>query len=290
MSWSALAAIVIWGFSFIATKVAIQEVHPFGLMALRFGIGAFLLSLIQFSRDKRFLRVFSARDWTYVFLLALVGIAGHNLIQAYGLLYTTAINTGWIIAAQPLFITLSAFIFLGERITLRKVIGLVLGFFGVSLIITKGVFSLAVFRWSSSFGDFLILFSAVTWTVFTVGGRGFLSRFQPLCAVVPIMSVGFLMSLFVSMLRTEWNIRVQLSIVAWVSILFLGIFCSGVAYFLWYSALEKKDSSSVGMYLYLEPLFTLLGACLLLGERAGWVTLAGGGITLAGVYLATRKI
>ena len=288
MSWSALAAIIIWGFSFIATKVAIQEVHPFGLMALRFGIGAFLLSLVQFYRDRQFFRVLSARDWAQVFLLALVGIAGHNLIQAYGLLYTTAINTGWIIAAQPLFITLSACLFLSERITLRKITGLFLGFFGVSLIITKGVFSLAVFRWSSSFGDFLILFSAVTWAIFTVGGRSFLSRFPSLAAIVPIMSVGFLMSLLVSMLRTEWNIRIHLSAAAWASVLFLGIFCSGVAYFLWYAALEKKDSSSVGMYLYLEPLVTLLGACIFLGERVSWVTLAGGGVTLAGVFLATR--
>jgi len=183
LSWSALAAIIIWGFSFIATKVAIQEVHPFGLMALRFGIGALLLSLIQFSRDRQFLRVLSARDWVQIFLLALVGIAGHNLIQAYGLLYTTAISTGWIIAAQPLFITLSACLFLRERITVRKIIGLFLGFFGVFLIITQGVFSLAVFHWSSSFGDFLILFSAITWTIFTVGGRSFLSRFPPLAAI-----------------------------------------------------------------------------------------------------------
>jgi len=91
------------------------------------------------------------------------------------------------------------------------------------------------------------------------------------------------------MLRTEWNIRIHLSAAAWASVLFLGIFCSGVAYFLWYAALEKKDSSSVGMYLYLEPLVTLLGACIFLGERASWVTLAGGGVTLAGVFLASRN-
>jgi drug/metabolite transporter (DMT)-like permease len=289
LSWSALAAIIIWGLSFIATKIAIEEVHPFGLMALRFGIGALLLSLIQFSRDRRLLRVLSVRDWVQVFLLALVGIAGHNLIQAYGLLHTTAINTGWIIAAQPLFITLSACLFLSEPITLRKITGLFLGFFGVSLIITQGDFSPAVFRWSSSFGDFLILFSAVTWTLFTVGGRSFLSRFPPLAAITPIMSVGFLMSLLVSMLRPQWNIRVHLSVAAWASVLFLGIFCSGVAYFFWYSALDKKDSSSVGMYLYLEPFFTLLGACVLLGETASWITIAGGGVTLAGVFLATRN-
>jgi drug/metabolite transporter (DMT)-like permease len=81
-----------------------------------------------------------------------------------------------------------------------------------------------------------------------------------------------------------------LSPLAWTGILFLGIFCSGLGYLFWYSALEKKDSSIVGMYLYLEPLVTLIGAYFLLGEEIKWVTLAGGGMTLVGVYFATRRV
>jgi len=69
----------------------------------------------------------------------------------------------------------------------------------------------------------------------------------------------------------------------------LGILCSGLAYYFWYSALEKRDSSIVGMYLYLEPFVTLIGAYFLLGEEILWITLLGGGMTLAGVYLATQK-
>ena len=74
-----------------------------------------------------------------------------------------------------------------------------------------------------------------------------------------------------------------------MGILFLGVFCSGLAYLFWYSALEKKDSSIVGMYLYLEPLVTLSGAYVLLNEEIQWITLMGGGMILLGVYLATRK-
>jgi drug/metabolite transporter (DMT)-like permease len=74
-----------------------------------------------------------------------------------------------------------------------------------------------------------------------------------------------------------------------VGVLFLGTFCSGLGYLFWYSALEKKDSGSVGMYLYLEPLVTLIGASLFLGEPIYWITLVGGAMTLAGVYLATWK-
>jgi drug/metabolite transporter (DMT)-like permease len=222
--------------------------------------------------------------------LSILGIAGHNLLQAFGLLYTTAINTGWIIAIQPIFITLTARLFLGEGITVRKIIGIVIGFSGIFLIVSKGVFSLSLFRFSSTFGDLLVLLSALTWTAFTVGGRGFLSRFPPLVTITPIMMVGCLITLPLSAVKGEWNILFHLSLSGWMGILFLGIFCSGLAYFFWYSALEKRDSSIIGMYLYLEPFVTLMGARLLLGEEVKWITLMGGGMTLMGVYLATWKI
>jgi drug/metabolite transporter (DMT)-like permease len=86
----------------------------------------------------------------------------------------------------------------------------------------------------------------------------------------------------------EWTALFHLSIAAWASVLFLGIFCSGLAFLFWYSALEKVDSSTIGVYLYLEPFVTLIGAFLFLGEGVEWITLFGGGLTLIGVYLTTR--
>jgi drug/metabolite transporter (DMT)-like permease len=75
-----------------------------------------------------------------------------------------------------------------------------------------------------------------------------------------------------------------------MGILFLGIFFSGLAYLFWYSALEKRDSSVVGIHLYLEPFVTLIGAFLLLDEKIKWITLMGGGWILIGVYLTTRRL
>ena len=289
MSWPAMWAVVFWGFSFIATKVALREVHPFTLLTLRFGIGGVLLLLVQLQKDRRFLKTFSFNDWLSIILLAIVGISGHALLQAYGLLYTTAINTGWFVAVAPIVITIAARLFLGEGITARRMIGILIGFFGAFLVFSKGVFSLSLFRFASTFGDFLVLISALTWTAFTVGGRGFLSRFSPLAAITPIMIVGCLITFPFTWLKWEWNILSHLSLSVWMGILFLGIFCSGLAYLFWYSALQKKDSGIVGIYLYLEPLVTLIGAYYLLNEEIQWITLVGGGMILLGVYLATRK-
>ncbi len=289
LSWLALWAVIFWGFSFIATKVALKEVDPFTLLTLRFGIGGFLLLGFQLQKDKRFLKAFSAKDWFLIFLLAIAGMSGHTLLQAFGLLYTTAINTGWIVAVIPLFITISARLFLKEAITVRTVIGIIIGFFGVFLVISKGVFSFSLFRFGSTLGDFLVLTSALTWTAFTVGGRGFLSRYRALEAITPIMIVGCLTTFPFTFLKWQWNNLLHISLSAWTGILFLGVFCSGLGYLFWYSALEKEDLNLVGMYLYLEPFITLIGAYLLLNEEVQWVSLMGGGMILFGVYLATKR-
>jgi drug/metabolite transporter (DMT)-like permease len=290
LSWPALLAIIFWGFSFIATKVVLREVHPFTLLTLRFGIGGLLLLLVQLQRNRGFLKTFSSKDWVSIIFLAIVGISGHTLLQAYGLLYTSATNTGWIVAIMPIFITIAARLFLGERITARRMIGILVGFCGIFLVISKGVFSLSIFRFGSTFGDILALISAITWTAFTVGGKGFLSRFSPLAAITPIMIVGCLITLPFTWLKWEWDILFRLSLTGWTGILFLGVFCSGLAYLFWYSALEKNDSGIVGIYLYLEPLVTLIGAYFLLKEEIEWITLWGGGMILLGVYLAARKL
>ena len=289
MSWGALWAIIFWGISFIATKIALKEVHPFMLLTLRYAIGALLLLFFQYHRDKTFLKQFAYKDWVHIVILATVGVTGLGLLQAYGLVYTSAINTGWIIAINPILITLAARFFLDEAITTRKIAGILLGFFGLFLIITKGVFSLSLFGFASTFGDFLVFASAIAWTAFTVGGKGFLSRFNPLASVTAIMISGFLLILPLGILKGGWENLFHLSLLTWMGILFLGIFCSGLGYLFWYRALERKDSGSVGMYLYLEPLVTLIGASLFLGEPIYGITLIGGAMTLAGVYLATWK-
>jgi len=287
LSWPALWATIIWGFSFIATKIALRELSPFTLTAVRFGIGGILLLLVQVQRNREFFKVFSGKDWLHVFLLAVVGVTGHTLLQSYGLLYTTAVDTGWIIAVYPIFIAIGGRLFLGEIITRRKVAGIALGFLGVFFIISKGNYSFSLLQSASTFGDLLILGSAFTWTAFTVGGRGFLSKYSSLSAMTPIMIVGFLITLPFSGGIEGWTVLFHLSLSAWASVLFLGVFCSGLAFLFWYSALEKVESSMIGVYLYLEPFVTLIAAFLFLDESVEWITLFGGGLTLLGVYLTT---
>jgi len=290
LSSRAFLAVLFWGFSFIGTKIVLREIHPFTLLPIRYGLGSLFLLSIQLSQNRSFFREFSSRDWVSIFILSSVGVSGLGLLQAFGLLYTTAIHTGWIIAINPLLITLLARFFLGEAFTMRKMIGILSGFVGVFLIITKGVFSFSFFQFTSTYGDFLVLLSALAWTAFTVGGKGFLSRYAPMPTITAIMLSGCIVLLPLGLLKGEWERLFHLSLPAWGGIFFLGLCCSGLGYLFWYSALEKRDSTTVGVYLYFEPLATLIGAYFLLGEEIRWVTLLGGAMILFGVFIATQNL
>jgi len=86
-------------------------------------------------------------------------------------------------------------------------------------------------------------------------------------------------------LWTQYSSASSLTI---ATVLFLGVGCSGVAYLLWYAALERSSAASVAAALYAQPLVTLAGGTMLLGEAVTGTTLWGGVLVLVGVYLVQK--
>lgn len=282
----ALLAICFWGASFVATKAVLREVSPITLIVLRFGLGVLVLALVVWRGNTfAFIR---GRQLLYLCLLALIGIFVHQLLQANALLYTTAINTGWLIALTPIFITALARVWLRERFSGGKIGGTILAFGGALLVISQGRLSLSLFALPSTFGDLLIFISAITWALFSVGSKEMFKRYPARLVVAYVEIIGwlFLLPLFVQ--NASWREVGELTLPGWGSIGFLGILCSGVAYILWYDALEAREASQIGAFLYIEPLVTLATAHLLLHEEISAITIIGGLLILTGVYLVNR--
>ena len=102
------------------------------------------------------------------------------------------------------------------------------------------------------------------------------------------MILGWLMLTPLFVAQAGWRELGHVSTVGWISVVFLGVGCSGLGYLFWYGALERLEASRVAAFLYLEPLVTVGAAALILGERASWLTLLGGTVVLAGVLLVER--
>src|SRR5688500_13651283 len=164
-----LFAVVVWGASFIATKIALENISPISIVWLRFTMGIIILGTGVALR-KQFARP-NKSEWGYFAVLGFLGITFHQWLQSNGLQTSEASTTAWIVATTPVFMALLGWAILKERLSPTKIIGIALAALGVLLVVTDGnLASISIGRFGAP-GDILILMSAFNWAVFSALSR-----------------------------------------------------------------------------------------------------------------------
>ncbi len=279
-------SVVVWGASFIATKVVLREVSPVTVVWLRFGIGVLVLGLIN--RLRGHINLPTRSDALYFALLGFIGITFHQWLQSTGLLSAQASTTAWIVATTPIFMALLGWSLLHEKLVLSQVAGIGLAAVGVLLVVSGGDFaSLGIGRIGAP-GDILILVSAANWAVFSALSSRGLERHPGPWMLLYVMGFGWLFTTILLLTGPGLSEIRHLGPFGWLGVAFLGLACSGLAYIFWYDGLQAIQSSQVGVFLYLEPLVAVLVAALVLGEPILLVSLLGGATILLGVWLVNR--
>jgi drug/metabolite transporter (DMT)-like permease len=284
----ALIAVVVWGASFIATKVALRELSPGTLIWIRFAMGLLLIGVAVVQR-KEFALV-SLKEFAYFSLLGFLGITFHQWLQSTGLLTAQATTTAWIIATTPVFIAILGWFVLGEKLRAIQIAGIGLAATGVLLVISKGSLGSILGGHFGTYGDFLIMVSAVNWAVFAVLSRKSLKHHPAALLMFYVTLTGWILInviVFYSGSHREIN---GLSTQGWLAVAYLGIFCSGVAYIFWFDALKSIPASQVGAFLYLEPIVTMIVASIVLKEELLFSMFIGGAIIVLGVWMVTKPV
>jgi drug/metabolite transporter (DMT)-like permease len=276
--------VVLWGWTFVATKVVLAELGPVEIFALRLALGLPFLGGVLLLKRVR-LR-FSRADVTPLLAGSLV-FTLHFLVQIAGLVTTTATNTGWIIAATPLILAVLSFVFLHERIGWNGVAGLTVATTGILILVSRGRPS--NLQWLRSTGDWLVLASAHTWALYTVVTRNVVRRRDPLAVTFVILAAAaaFTGLLFVASGDVA-RVR-ELSPRGVAAILYLAIPGLALGQWFWQEGVARIGATRAGVYLYLEPLATLALAVPLLGEPFGTSVALGGALVLSGVYLGSVR-
>ena len=282
----ALFAVIVWGASFVATKIALLYVTPTTLVWMRFAMGVAILGLAvgltkQFSLPK-------GRDWAYFALLGFLGITFHQWLQSTALVTAQASTTSWIVASSPIFMAILGVIFLREYLAWYQTAGIILAALGVLVVVSKGNLSSISTGNFGDPGDLLILISAINWAVFSTISRSGLKRHSSTLMMFYVMTFGWLFSSLLFLtgpgLRQFSNIPWD----GWLAILFLGVFCSGIAYIFWYGALKYLPVAQTGAFLYIEPIITVIVAAILIAEAITLSSLFGGLAIDFGVWLVNR--
>lgn len=279
-------AVLAWGGSFIATKVAVGQVSPVTVIWLRFGIGVIILGLAAWMRGQ--LAWPKRKDLAYFGLLGLIGIAFHQWLQATGLQTSQASTTAWIVASTPVFMAILGWLVLKERLAALQIAGIALAACGVLLVVTQGDFLQLLQGRFGKPGDFLILLSAPNWAVFSALSRRGLQRFPAAQMMFYVMTSGWLLTTIFFLSGPGFSEIALLDSDGWVGVLFLGVACSGIAYIGWYDALQILPASQAGAFIYLEPVVTVIVSSAVLSEPVDPASLLGGAIILIGVWLVNR--
>ena len=280
-----LAVAVIWGWTFVATKILVAEVGPVDLFALRLAIGLpFLGALLLLKRVRwRF-----SRDDVGPLCAGGAMFTLHFLVQISGLLTTTATNSAWIIGVSPLALAVLSFVFLRERIGWNGIAGIAVASVGILLLVSRG--AVTDLRWLQSTGDWLVLASAHTWALYTVLTRDLARRRDPLAVTFGILLIAAAFTLLLWIAAGDPGSIRSLSPAGIGALLYLAIPGLALGQWFWQEGVSRLGASRAGLYLYLEPLATSTLAVPLLGEPFGPLTALGGGLVLAGVYVGQRSV
>jgi drug/metabolite transporter (DMT)-like permease len=283
----AVFAVLVWGASFIATKVAVREVDPLTVICLRFGIGVVVLFAAVARRGEFHLPGW--KDLARFLAIGTLGITVHQFLQVTGLVTAQASTTAWIITATPLTMAMVGWAVLREPLGGRQWAGISVGAAGVLLVVSRGDWTSLARGSFGSTGDLLVSLSTVTWALFSVYSRQALQRHAAAPMMLYVMTGGWLMAAVPWIVSGGLGSVARLTPSGWTAVVFLGVLCSGLAYIYWYDALRVLPAARVGSLLYLEPLVTMVVAAALLGEAITVVSLVGGLVVLVGVRVATLR-
>ncbi|MDQ0972103.1 drug/metabolite transporter (DMT)-like permease [Neobacillus niacini] len=282
----ALMAISFWGVSFVSTKAVLGKLDPYSLLVIRFGIGAiFLLLLLLLQRHR--LQI-SIKYVPHLMVLGILGVFVHQVLQATALLTINASAAGWLISFSPVFTVILSMLFLHEKLSITKAVGMVMAITGVLII--SSTRSGQSFQVAINLGFLLMILSTLNWAVYSVLVKSLKIPYPPLVVTFYMCLLGLILTTPFILRNRGWGDLSLLNYSEWAHLLFLGVFVSGIAYWYWGKALEVLEASKVSMFLYLEPIATLIAAVLLLKEKVLLISATGGIIIIIGVIIVNGQL
>lgn len=280
----AILVVAIWGLTFISTKVLIGHgLSPQEIFLLRFLIA--YLGIWFISPRKLF-----ADNWKDEGWLLLGGITGGSLYfftENTALEITLATNVAFIVCTAPLLTTiLSLVIYKKEKATRGLIGGSLLALIGVAVVVYNGRFVLKI----SPLGDFLTLLAALSWAFYSLIMKKMANRYRTTFITRKIFFYGVL-TILPAFLLHPWQFSLSRLLQPSVlfNLLFLGVLASLLCFVVWNIVLKQLGTVRASNYIYLNPLFTLIGSAVFLGEQLTVIALIGAVLILGGVYLAGKR-
>ena len=281
----ATTVVCIWAASFIFIKLALLQIPPMTLAFVRFAVATpLLIAITSPARASREMMIDAlTKDfWTFAFL-GLIGVTLLYVFQFYSLKLISATAGSVVINLHAVFAMLLSAAFLKEQLTLRKIGGVLVAFSGVTVMSMESATN--TLNSIQPVGVLLMVAAALCWASYSVFGKRALQRYSNQVATSCVFLLGTLFLVPFAIGEGRLNTLLESSWLTWISVLFLAIPCSVVAYVLWNHMIAVTDVTKVLVSLYFIPIPTAILSYVFLGETITYPLVIGAILVLAGVYL-----
>lgn len=279
----ALLTVTAWGVSFVSTKVLLEYgINPTEVYVVR-TLFAYLLVLCVCHK-----RIFSnsLRDELLFVSCGLCAGSLYFIAENTALEYTLVSNVSLIVTLSPLITTLLVgAIYKNERPGKGVLMGSLIAFLGVGCVIFNSSFVLDV----KPLGDLLSLSAAVCWSVYSLVLRKLSAFYTVMFISRKTFFYGMVTAIpFLIAIPEHTPLDVYLQFDVWSNFLFLGVFCSMIAFIIWAFTVKGLGAIKANNYLYVQPIITLIASALLLSEKVSIVGYVGCSLILLGVWISDR--
>ena len=271
---------VIWSSSFLWIKIAVQEVSPITLVAFRALFGLLFTVIVIFVQRIPLPRTF--KEWLPILLLGITNIAIPFLLISWGEQAIDSAVAAILDATVPLFTIIIAHLALhDDKMTVPKVLGLLIGFAGVIVLMSKDI--------GTSIGPVLGQAAVVLACVFYAISLVFARRFTENTSGI-LRSAGPLLSSTVIMWLTAFIVERPIKFpqlpITWIALIWLGVLGSGLAFVLNYYLIHEIGPTRTSMVTYIFPLGGVVLGVTFLGEQLSLQLLVGGALVIASLAVA----
>jgi len=269
----AIAAVVIWGTTFVSTKVLLTEgLSPAAIMFLRFLIAYAVLRTVC-PRNERPVRF---KDELMFAAAGITGGSMYFLTENMALQITLVSNVALLLTTSPIMTVLLSRLFFRRTEPFGRpvVLGMLVALAGVALVVYNGNFILQIRPW----GDLLTLTAALMWAFYNIVLKKIDRRYTTLEITRKVF--------FFTPLRLDAELLLRPAV--WGNLLFLGLVASLFCFVIWNMAVKRLGTVRTNNYIYFVPLVALASSALVLHETVTVVALAGAVLILGGVYAAEK--
>ena len=275
--------VLFWGSAFAVVKVGLDHSPPVLFAGLRCLVGGLAMVVAAFLwGGNPNLR----RDWPVFLLLALFNVVLFIGFQTYAIMHLPSGSAAVLVYLQPILVGLLAWPILGERLTVAKIFGLLLGFSGI-VAVSAGSFSGAADA-LSPLGVVLGASSALFWALGTVFFKKYEERVSTLWAVaLPFLGGGVVLTALGLFVEPWGGISWNGTFVA--SVLYSGVVGISLAWVIWFALVRAGEASRVASYIFTVPLTAVLVGVIFLDEPLSYTLLIGAAFVVSGIYLVNRE-